>query len=300
MEVLDIDTVNMPQLRHMTRMVGGDQSNENIKNLLICNDILWEKSFIRQPYRASVSAFILCTKGEMTLMAGIKKYTLRKNCVMLYGRDNIIEVLEKSDDFTFSVMILSEKFTATGLLNLKAIIPIYQYLTEKNNDLLQLADDEVAVIKKYLSLITDISRTGNEPATLNLITSLFYAVSDIYGKRVADEVPVRSMRTRQEEYFERFLKAVSADYKEQRSVQYYADKLHITPKYLSTVIKEASGRSAADWIDEFVIQEAKVLLKFSSKSIQEITYHLNFSTQSFFGKYFKRHTGISPSEYRSN
>lgn len=80
---------------------------------------------------------------------------------------------------------------------------------------------------------------------------------------------------------------------------FYADQLHITPKYLSSVIKEVSGRSAVEWIDRYVILEAKALLRYSGLSIQEIAYELNFSTQSFFGKYFKHHTGMSPSEYKS-
>ena len=87
-------------------------------------------------------------------------------------------------------------------------------------------------------------------------------------------------------------------HKEQRSVGFYAEKMHITPKYMSSMMKQISGRSAAEWIDEYVILEAKNLLKYSGMSIQEITYFLNFSTQSFFGKYFKQHTGMSPSQYR--
>ncbi len=67
---------------------------------------------------------------------------------------------------------------------------------------------------------------------------------------------------------------------------FYARRLNITPKYLSTVSKDVSGKTAARWIDEAVILEAKSLLRYSGMSIQEIAYHLNFSTQSFFGKYF--------------
>ena len=86
--------------------------------------------------------------------------------------------------------------------------------------------------------------------------------------------------------------------KRERNVSFYAKQLNITPKYLSSVVKEVSGKTAACWIDESVILEAKALLKYSGMSIQEIAYHLNFSTQSFFGKYFKQHTGTSPSRYK--
>lgn len=86
--------------------------------------------------------------------------------------------------------------------------------------------------------------------------------------------------------------------KRERNVSFYARQLNITPKYLSSVVKEVSGKTAARWIDESVILEAKALLKYSGLSIQEIAYQLNFSTQSFFGKYFKQHTGTSPSRYK--
>ena len=85
---------------------------------------------------------------------------------------------------------------------------------------------------------------------------------------------------------------------QERNVRFYARRLNITPKYLSTVSKDVSGKTAARWIDEAVILEAKSLLRYSGMSIQEIAYHLNFSTQSFFGKYFKQHTGYSPSRFK--
>ena len=79
---------------------------------------------------------------------------------------------------------------------------------------------------------------------------------------------------------------------------FYARQLCITPKYLTTLIKRISGLSVSEWIDNYVILEAKTLLKYSTMSIQEISYSLNFPNQSFFGCYFKRHAGLSPSQYK--
>ena len=94
------------------------------------------------------------------------------------------------------------------------------------------------------------------------------------------------------------MRVVMENYKQERSVSFYADKLCVTAKYLSLVVKNVSGKSAGDWIDEYVILEAKALLKSSNMTIQEIADVLNFANQSFFGKYFKHHTGVSPKEYR--
>ena len=86
----------------------------------------------------------------------------------------------------------------------------------------------------------------------------------------------------------------------ERSVKFYADQLCLTPKHLSGVVKEVSGKTVGEWIDELVILEAKALLNSSSMNIQEIADRLNFANQSFFGKYFKHYTGMSPKEYRKS
>ncbi|MDE7338281.1 MAG: helix-turn-helix domain-containing protein, partial [Bacteroidales bacterium] len=98
---------------------------------------------------------------------------------------------------------------------------------------------------------------------------------------------------------EKFLSLVKAHYKEHRDVEYYADLMHMTPKYMSTLVKNASGKSALKWIEEYVILEAKTQLASTLNAVQQIAYDLNFPTQSFFGRYFKRATGLSPLAYRN-
>ena len=81
---------------------------------------------------------------------------------------------------------------------------------------------------------------------------------------------------------------------------FYADKLCLSPKYLSKLIKEVSGKPAPEWIDSYVMLEAKHLLKYSNLPIKEIVYRLNFSNQTVFYKYFKAHTGMTPTDYRNS
>ena len=97
----------------------------------------------------------------------------------------------------------------------------------------------------------------------------------------------------------KFVLAVSENFKSERQVSYYADRLCVSPKHLSAVAKELSGMTAGEWIERYVVMEAKMLLKSTNLSVQEISNRLNFSNQSFFGKYFKHQTGFSPSEYRN-
>jgi AraC-like DNA-binding protein len=105
---------------------------------------------------------------------------------------------------------------------------------------------------------------------------------------------------KQNECVERFLELAEKHFKTERQVGFYAEKLHITPKYLSQIIKANTGKSANDWIDDYVMLEAKALLKSSKLTIQQISDELNFADQSIFGKYFKRLEGVSPKEYRGN
>lgn len=105
--------------------------------------------------------------------------------------------------------------------------------------------------------------------------------------------------SRKEELFHKFIKIVKTNYMENRSIQFYADKLFVSPKYLSSIIHEVSGKYATDWINDYVILEAKAMLRVEGNSIKDVSNNLNFANQSFFAKYFKQHTGYTPKEYKS-
>ena len=105
--------------------------------------------------------------------------------------------------------------------------------------------------------------------------------------------------SRQEELFKRFIQLVHKHCTTQREVSFYANKLFITPRYLSTVIQNVTNTTAKSIIDKHVILEIKVLLKSTNLSVQEISNQLCFPDQSFFGRYFKKHTGLSPLQYRN-
>lgn len=104
--------------------------------------------------------------------------------------------------------------------------------------------------------------------------------------------------TRKEELANKFFGLIMKHFKENKDVAFYADKLCITSKYLTMVIKETSGKSAKDWIVEYIILEIKALLKNTSLNIQEIAIKTNFANQSSLGRFFRKHTGMSLSQYR--
>jgi AraC-like DNA-binding protein len=95
-----------------------------------------------------------------------------------------------------------------------------------------------------------------------------------------------------------FLQLVKDNFRQERQLKFYSDALCITPRYLSRVVRECTGSSASDWIERYVVLEARALLKSTNMTIQQISDYLNFPSQTFFGKYFKRRAGLSPKEYR--
>ena len=112
---------------------------------------------------------------------------------------------------------------------------------------------------------------------------------------IKESVPKEKL---QNPIFEKFKEVLFRDFLHHRSVQYYADSLNVTRKYLSEVIKKNSGKTASNWIDDIVILEAKVLLQNKDLTISQISELLNFDNQSVFGRFFKNHEGISPLEFR--
>lgn len=290
---MDYSNISMPQIHHM---VGGMGTATD--NFVICKDFRWENKAIGNSYCADVAAVILCRKGSIKMRVNLNEQLLEEDGLILYGPKNVVSILEKSDDLVCDLIFFTTTFMKDARFDLEMIMPIVQYVSEDASSLLKLEKDESALIEQYYSLLRDSMQFNKQHIIREIVSVMFRTISELYARRI-EESQHTQLKTRQQDYFERFVKQVSMFYREQRSVKFYADSLYITPKYLSTVIKEISGRSAAEWINEFVIQEAKMMLNYSTKSIQEITYELNFSTQSFFGKYFKRHTGMSPSEFRA-
>ena len=126
---------------------------------------------------------------------------------------------------------------------------------------------------------------------------MFYQMLQFINSRSDNDDNTGSL-SRRANYVREFMQLVHQNFRTERGVAFYASKLFITPKYLSQIIKESTGRSAAEWIDQYVIIEAKNLLRFSGKNVQQVAYELNFPNQSSFGKYFKNLTGMSPTKFQ--
>ena len=133
-------------------------------------------------------------------------------------------------------------------------------------------------------------------AARHMTLAMFYGYT--FDEHGVDEKKNKS--SRQEMLHSKFIDLLSRNFRTEREVKFYAEKLCVTPKYLSQVVSGLTGRTPSDYIKEFVVMESKALLNSTPMTIQQISDEMHFPSQSFFGKYFKRIVGMSPKEYRAS
>lgn len=152
----------------------------------------------------------------------------------------------------------------------------------------------------YGAVVCFVMGSGARPAfprasVQSLISLCFHQLDFV---RKSSQSTERQQHTRQEEVFNRFLELVNKYAARERSITFYADRLFLTPRYLSTLVRQASGRTVMDWVNEAVMQEAKLMLRHTDKLVYQIADELNFPNASFFSKYFRRMAGMTPNDYR--
>lgn len=264
---------------------------------------LHSQDLLKFPYRIETFFVLICRKGEGLISVNMNEYAIRENSIFINSPKNILHITDA--DTNIEGLLLGFDATISDSINfdIKNILPLFLKLHE--NPVIDTNEIECEkLIKIAESLSDEISHSQDEPyheeILSNYLSLFMYKLCSIMSMRLKT-LPIveTSVKNRNEEYFKRFMSVLSNNYKSERSVSFYASQLCITPKYLTTIIKKVSGHSAAEWIDRYVILEAKNLLRYSTMSIQEVAYHLNFPNQSFFGKYFKHHTGYSPSAYKT-
>lgn len=250
-----------------------------------------------------IDAFIIGvgTEGETSISFNLHEFRLKKDSMFIFTPKNILQV-NSQQYFKADVIAISPDFMRRINIDIKNMMPLFLKFVE--NPTLALTPEESRSMR---GMIAQIERETRGPEThfsfdivSGLIAATIYKVGDIMYHYLAEHPEGQNnSHNRAEEYFKQFTHLLGEHFREERSVGFYARQLCITPKYLTTLIKRISGQSVSEWIDNYVILEAKTLLKYSTMSIQEIAYYLNFPNQSFFGSYFKRNTGMSPSQYKA-
>ena len=233
-----------------------------------------------QPYRIKEGRIAFVKQGSARILINLIEYTIQPGYIAVIAPNSIIQITEVSPDFDMQMIAADHNF-----LPISGKDDFFSYLLHHQKSIiLLLSPQEQQQVEHYFTLIWG-----------DLLASLLYYLEYIAQNSI-EQNPAQL--TRQEEIFQRFISLVNTHSKKERNVNFYADKLCLTPRYLNTVIRQASQQTVMDWINQSIILEAKVLLKHSNLLVYQVSDELNFPNPSFFSKFFKRMTGMTPHEYQ--
>ena len=250
---------------------------------------------IGQPYRLQEGRIAIITNGRARVLINLIEYIFRPNYISLIAPGSIIQIIETSQDFDAHMMAIEHNFLpVSGKEEFFA-----HFLQRKKNLLLPLTTTEQVQIENFITVMWDVLQEPvfRKEVIQHLLAGLLYNIEYIAKNKGQSE---SSPLTHQNDIFQRFISLVNTYSKTERNVSFYADKLCLTPRYQNTVIRQASQQTVMDWINQSIILEAKVLLKHSNRLVYQISDELNFPNPSFFSKFFKRMTGMTPQEYQKN
>lgn len=250
------------------------------------------------PVQLSMTAIVMCVEGEMNININMQEFTLKKNCAVTMMIDSFMQVMDVSDDFKGFVIAIEKDFMNFSE-DVKMGMAMQQHTMKAPFFSLPEKDmEETMTLYNMMKrkLMTEGFAFKEQVAKAYLDLFKYNGFQSFIETGGAAKAAKR--KGRKYELLELFIKEVQEHYKEERQITFYANRLCINPKYLSSIIHEVSGKYATQWINDYVILEAKAMLKSGNCTIKELCVRLHFSSQSMFSKYFKQHTGMTPKEYR--
>lgn len=256
---------------------------------------------IQDHFRSDFLGVFLLIEGELQVEVNFIKYQLQKNSLVLTSPNSLKRVIQASPDAKITGMSFTTSFL--NWLGVSSnVFELLDYFTTKFSAEWKLnEEDAIQFLKLIAQLQEQAGNDPNRPYRKELLYHTFYIVlysmSEL-GKKYANQV--NQIMSRKENLMKDFIMLVQEQFRTERKVLNYANQLHVSAKYLTETIKEISGSTAGVFIDHIVLLEAKSLLLNPKLSISQIALNLNFSDQSFFGKFFKRLTGQSPKAYRNS
>lgn len=287
-------------LNELITMAGGEK-RPGIMGECIAANSASEMEIFRFPSRLNALIIGVGTEGETSLTSNLQEFRLKKDSLFIFSPKHILQV-QSNNRFKAHLIVIAPDFLKRINIDTKRMMPLF--LQFGSLPCMELTHAESQSLRSFISMVEQELKGSETDFSSEIIGGLIaatiYKVGDILTHYLTEHPEVDSpIHNRAEEYFRQFTELLGEHYKHERSVGFYARQLCITPKYLTTLIKRISGKSVSEWIDNYVILEAKTLLKYSNMSVQEIAYYLNFPNQSFFGSYFKRNAGMSPSQYKA-
>ncbi len=270
-------------------------------NLFIDDDLLLFRRFEDVPVspdsrKMSCLFVALCLEGSAEYTVDTKVHQVQKNDVIVINDGQMLSEYKLSPDCKGIAIMASNDFFAEIIKEVYEMSQVF--LFAYSNPVFNLKPEKAATFNVYFNMICEKVEDRGHRFRRQLAISLLKAMIYDIGNEIYQKQANSPKRTRAEVIFGNFIGLVKDNFRHERRVSWYGEQLCITPKYLSETVKQVSRRTPNEWIDYFVVLEIRVLLKSSTLSIKEIAESLHFPNQSFLGKFFKEHVGVSPSKYR--
>ena len=261
-------------------------------------DRLGEIPVPRDARRMNFIVLALCTNGSLKYTLDTREITVTPGELLIVSEHHVVNNYNASNDVEGLAMMMSVDFFHEIINDVSDLSAIFLYA--RSFPVMKLSEADAEIFRSYFFTIknraADVGNHFRRPLVRTLLLAMFYDLSNVIyqsQQQLSEQPPKRA-----EVIFTRFIKMVEQHCNRERRVGWYAKQLGITAKYLSETVKSASQRTPNEWIDNYVLAEFRVLLKNTTKSIKQITEEMNFPNQSFLGKYFREHVGMSPSAYR--
>jgi AraC-like DNA-binding protein len=280
-----------------TTMLGlGDMNLEYLYRLgdeLIIADHFDVKRAFPPYFRTAIPVCIILKKGYLRGRCNLMDINAVAPCMSILLPNQILEFTESSEDLEGMVVLMSERFT--DRLNIKVDFDLMQ--TFQSQRVIPLNEEALATMLQFCEMVKRLSQFPDHPflmeTAVNLTRAFFFGAGYFFHQR-----PEAVAHSRGEQLVDSFLKLVQMHCSQERQLDFYAQELCISSKYLAATVKTVTSKTAGDWIEDYVMLEAKAMLTNTDMTISQISDHLHFPDTSTFGKYFRRHTGLSPKEFK--
>lgn len=295
-EIMKVDLTHFPTDSRFVQIPGKLAIIDNLEEKSYEHIEQQDKSF---PIQLDMNVCFLCTSGQIDLEIDLNMYTLHEGDAAMILTGSFLRVIRIKDSARIAFIAINSDFlkyvgnvkTEIEHVNKVKRMPVSHMEPDMMEESLMIYNE----IKKKLSNPDYRFKEEVAKSYIQIMLCNFFDRFVLKNETTEEQAP----KSRKEELFKNFIKLVKDNYLNHRSITFYADKLCVSPKYLSSVVHKVSEKYATDWINQYVILEAKSMLRMEDTNIKDVSNHLNFANQSFFAKFFKKHTGYTPKEYKA-
>ncbi len=238
----------------------------------------------RYPMKLPLSCMLIVLEGEVRYRINFREIVAAGNTCAIIGESNIIDNVAYSDNAQFIELMFSQQGIGIG--------------QPSSHRLYALQDEPMAMLKGLYGMLRTMLSNPVFNTRRDAVANCIRLMLSIVEQDDDHNATVKNKSSRRDEIVASFLDCVNANYREHRELGFYADQLSLSLKYMSQVIYEQTGRHPSQWIKDYVILDAKTMLRSGRYTVQQVAEELHFPNQSFFGKYFKEAVGVSPKKWK--